>query len=289
MQCPKCEYIASPGEAMVEGQCPKCEVFYHKVKQQPQAAQSEVAHTGKSGLGRRLVMSLVCIVMITGACFYGFHRYTHYQLSKSVEVILRQTNGQLAELLDEKAQRTNADFLRVYQGRLADLDKLVALALSIDDSAAPGVASATADYVRASREFLKRFADELQSRVMMSVDESSLKEASKFLDTAEGKKFAALSDTEVKELYAKSSDQMAEAKGFESQLAELKRGADLEAMGRKRSAYLTAKSSLAEATSRHEKATLALGVAGESIGKVGADLESRLGEKLPVQSWSLKR
>lgn len=288
MQCPKCEYIASPGESRIEGQCPNCEVFYHKVRQPPKAPQVEVVSVTKTGTKRRWLAALAGVVVIAVACFYGIHRYTHYQLSKSVEVVLRQTNGQLAELLDEKAQRTNAEFLRVYQGRLNDLDKLVAQALSIDDTAAPGVAAATADYVRASREFLRRFADELQSRLMVSADEAALQVASKFLDTDEGKRFASLSDAEVSELYTMSSEQMSEATGIDSQISELKRGAELAALGRKRTSYLNAKSILEQAKSRHDEAMLALGRAGDSIGKAGAALESRLGEKLPIQAWGLK-
>lgn len=288
MQCPKCEYVAAPGEARVDGQCPNCEVFYHKVRQPAQKPDLGVAPTAKTGIRRHLVAALVGIAIFAGACFYGLHSYTHYQLSRSVEVVLRQTNGQLAELLDEKAKRTNAEFLRVYQGRLDDLDKLVAQALSIDDSAAPGVAASTADYVRASREFLKRFADELQSRLVVSGDEASLQVASKFLDTVEGGKFAALSDSEVSALYARSVEQMSGAKDLDARVAELKRGADLEVLGRKRNAYLAAKDTLEQSKSRHTEAMIALGKAGESIGKAGAELESRLGEKLPIQSWNLK-
>ena len=231
MQCPKCEYVAAPGEARVEGQCPNCEVFYHKVRQDPQSSEQKSTPTSRANFTRRFLLAFVALCVIAVACLYGARTYSHYQLTRKVDTVLRQTNGQLAELLDEKANRTNAEFIRIYQGRLDDLDRMVASALSIDDSSVPGVTAATADYVRASREFLKRFAVELQSRLAVSSDEAAFAVASKFLDTDESKKFAALSEAEVAELYNWSTERLEQAKGVDSQIAELKRSDALEALG----------------------------------------------------------
>lgn len=287
MRCPKCEYVAEPGEAKVEGQCPNCEVFYHKVLKPPQEERAE-SLAKPSGIQRYLLLAAVVVIVLAGACFYGFKTYAHHQLSESVQSILRQTNGQLAELLDENAKRSNAEFLRIYQGRMDDLDKLVAQALAIDDGPAPGVSAATADYVRASRAFLKCFSDELQSRVALSVDEAMFESASKFLETDEGKRFAELSDDEVGELYSFNLDMISQAKDFDSKLFQLKRGAELESLGRKRISYLKAKEKLAASKSRHESALQVLGRSGDYIGKAGVALETLLGEKLPIQAWGLK-
>lgn len=287
MQCPKCEYVAEPGEAKVEGQCPNCEVFYHKVRRPAGEQVATDVRAARYGAKRNLAFALIAVLLFAGACFYGFKQYAYYQLVKNVETVVRSTNGQLAELLDKRAGRTNADFLRIYQGRLDELDKLVAQALAIDDAANPGVSTAAADYVRTSQEFIRIFSDELQGRLLLSGEQASFQVASKFLDTEEGERFAAMSDAEVSALYSSNLEQISAANGFDERLAQLKRGSELEALGKKRIAYLQAKNSLERAKARHEEALLALGKAGESIGRAGGQLEARIGRKLPIQAWSL--
>ena len=289
MQCPKCGHEPTLKEIQAEPDiCTSCGASYNDVTPQVKEPNTHDQTLMRTGYRKYLLIGVVSILIVAVVCVIGVREYAHYQLVRNVDSVLRQANGQIAELVDEKANRTNADFLRVYQARLDGLDALVANALAINDSSSPGISSATADYVRASREFLKVVAREVGCRINISLKVSAFNSAKEYLNDEVTAKFVGLSDYQVNALLKESVDRVSSEGDLSKSLDLLKQATIYEGLAKRRRAYLTAESELNDAETAHKTALTDMAKAGAEIQRVGSILEEKTGEKLPIQAWKLR-
>lgn len=286
MQCPKCEYTASPGESEVEGKCPSCGVYYHKVARTVDTEVSPVVDRNTSRKKWFLVF-LVVAVIVAAAGYFGVKEYSHWQLVKNVDVVIRQANGQVAELVDEKAKRTNAEFLRAYQIRIDTLDSLVARALAINDASSPGVSSATADYVRASRGFLKTVKANVDARIDLSVKTSTFSSLKGYESDELVSQFIGLTDIQVNALLEKSINEASKEDVLTTSLDKLRQATIYEGLAKKRRQYLNARDDMESSRKASEDSLREISKAGAEVKQSGGRIELLLGEDLPVQGWKV--
>lgn len=289
MKCPTCGYEPTLKEIQATpDKCASCGASHAGVAQK--AGAQDVRHRAPKEKGARkyLLAGFVSLLIAVAVCVYGVREYSHRQLVGNVDAVVRKANAQIAELLDEKANRTNADFLRIYQARMDGFDALVAEALAINDSASPGLAAATADYVRASRQLLKVFGSEVNSRINMRLKESAYESAKAYLSDDLVSSFIRLSDDQVNKLLSESVDRVSSEGDLLKGLDLLKQATIYEGLAKKRRAYLDAEAEASEAKAAHEAALNDLAKAGEEVKRVGVTLEGIAGEKLPIQSLEFK-
>jgi hypothetical protein len=288
MQCPKCDYHAPLSEITVAGQCPKCAIYYHKFSKKPVQAASTFPAQVKPKRYMLILVSLFLVVMTGVLGYWGYGQYQRYQLIAVIDGKLRLANGYVAEIMDKKSGLTNAGYFEKVPRRIVDLDNLMAATLTVDDSAIPGIKTAAADYVNASRAFLSQFTLSTKASIQQAVSAAKHKAYEGYAASPEGLKYLAKSDAQIKAEQDYSLRMLEAAPDLLSKLEQQALIIPFAQQTDKRASYLKSLHEMNAARAEAELQLAALGQAGLQLKTIGAQLNLMAGKPLSVQAWMLE-
>lgn len=289
MRCPKCG-MESGSDQIEHGQCAACGVYFHKLKSVNKKAETVPVLKPGAPSRRSLALSamaLLLVAVLIGAGFWAHGFYRKQELIAESAAAMRLANSYVSELLDESARLTNAGYLEKAPRRIEQLDTLIASALAIDDSAAPGLAKATADYAKGSRAFVNSFTRHVQADIRTSVAEAGHRVYDDFARSDLGQYILAKSDEQI---LNESRAAMAQVQAESDLMARTDLVVTMtrhHQLAEKRQKYLDSKNALDAAKEQSRQALLDLNDTGVELGRIGRRVSDLAGTQMPVQAWQI--
>lgn len=278
MQCPKCKYEPTMAEMLASpDDCVKCGVSYGA----PPPLRS-LKKRGRIVLG---VSVAALILLAIAAGYFGITEHRKQTVIAESASYMRTANGYVAEMLDEKASLTNAAFLEKLPRRIQNLDDLNAKVLAMDDTYLPGLKSATADYVRASRSFLLRFADMTRAEIGLSAMKAGHATYEPYVNSPQGRQDLARSDAQMKAELDLATAQYEAARTMSEKIERLGVSSKILARSKKRFAYLASVGDVEESAQHAEKAKASFETARVALSTAGRKLSDLANEPMPAQPW----
>ena len=281
MQCPKCRYEPTFSELKQSpDDCVQCGASFST----PTVIRNRSSRRSRIWVS---VAALAAIVFVAAGSMWGISTYKKNDLVSLVEVKMRTANGLVSEILDEKARLTNAGFLEKIPRRIAAMDDLLASTLAINDARIPGLTSATADYVRASRTFLNVFTDDLRQGIRLSMTEAGHKAYVDYPSTVDGARYLAMSDTDIEALNRNNLAAVSREEDLSRKIELLRVASEHGKKLEKRVAYLKSLEDLRVARQEKERSLKALSSAGRTIQVAGDRISELVGRPVPIQAWEI--
>ncbi len=280
MQCPKCKYEPTMSEMQRSpDDCVKCGVKFSSST--PSAIPRPVRRGALSAVTGVIGLSILLVV----GGYFGLIEYRKQAAIDEAGRYMRSANGYVAEMLDEKANRTTAEFLGKLPRRIQSLDDLNAQVLAMDDSSLPGLKGATADYIRASRSFLSSFADMRRAEISLSVKKAGHATYESYSVSHQGRSDLALSDAQMKAELDVATARHDSASTMSEKIAALGASAKILSRSKKRLSYLTSLEDVGAADQQFEMAKRRFEAARDELSTAGRKLSELADEPMPVQPW----
>lgn len=283
MRCSKCNYEPTMSEMQRSPDaCPKC-------GDSRSEASGPAGASRKSGASRRVVLAIGAVFVLAGSMFaWKWVERTKAEdaLFATVDQKVRDLNGLSLELLDQSAGLTRAEFLEKAGRRVSDFDAVIAVSMSVNDSARPGVAAMLASYGKAQRALIKEVGDHTKTEVSYEIAKSDF---DSFADMAANPSFqeiVAMSDQEIERIQ-KASLESLKGDGLlsDDKVQRFKDAASLANVLGVRAKYLSSKHNFERAQADLEEAKSELSGAYTKVTVVGEQLKSELGRDLPILRW----
>lgn len=280
MQCPNCGYEPTMSEIQRSPDgCVKCGASFSG------SAASVMPRPRKRG-GLFAVAGVISLsILLVAGGYFGLIEYRKQVVIDEAGRYMRAANGYVAEILDEKANRTTAEFLGKLPRRIQSLDDLNAQVLAMDDSSLPGLKAATADYIRASRSFLSSFADLRRAEIGLSVAKAGHATYESYANSQQGRSDLALSDAEMKAELDGATEKHDSSSSMSAKIAALGVSAKILSRSRKRLSYLASLDGVREAEQKAESAKRLFETARDELSTAGRKLSELADKPMPVQPW----
>ncbi|MBX7271120.1 hypothetical protein [Stutzerimonas chloritidismutans] len=259
--------------------CVKCGVNFSS------AALSVMARPRKRGKTYAVAGVIGLSILLVAGGYFGLIEYRKQAVIDEAGHHMRAANGYVAEMLDEKASRTTAEFLEKLPRRIQSLDDLNARVLAMDDSLLPGLKGATADYIRASRAFLSGFADMQRAEISLSVAKAGHAAYDSYVSSHQGRSDLALSDAQIKAELDIATAKHESASTMSEKITALGISAKILSRSRTRLSYLSSLDDVNEASRQAEMAKRSFEAARDELSTAGRKLSELADEPMPVQPW----